>query len=360
MNKGKLLLMVSFVMFVLVPFQLYSQPLTGTAHGDKSKLPKGCGSCHVGHGLRRTPMLPAATAFFCFRCHGDPILIQAARAKGLIASQANTKDLQKEFEKPYHHPIEALQACGEQSELTVRDPSAPRCVACVDCHQQHYVQKNDLTAGVRGVNAQGAKVDTITDDYELCFKCHSYSANLPADQTNKAELFKVSNPSYHPVIARGKNTDVPSLIFPLTTSSRIKCTSCHNNNDPLGPKGPHGSIYRYLLAKNFSDVDGSESPSQYELCYSCHRRSSILGNESFRFHSLHISQAGISCRSCHNPHGSARYPHLIEFDISVGFSSSGRMEYISLGPRAGQCYLTCHNKDHNPATYPSGTLGPSQ
>jgi len=93
---------------------------------------------------------------------------------------------------------------------------------------------------------------------KLCFNCHSYSANLPADQTNKAEIFNISNPSFHPVLTSGRNTDVPSLAPPLTASSLITCTDCHSNDDPAGPKGPHGSSYRYILSKNYTTVDGAE------------------------------------------------------------------------------------------------------
>lgn len=360
MNRGlKSFLPIIFVLsaIFMIHVPLYAKSTILNSHLDKSELPKGCGSCHLGHGLQNTPMLPAARAVFCFRCHGNTMAVQKVKAEGRLAPQVNTRDIQREFEKPYHHPIE--KGCREGDSLTTQDPGAPRCVACVDCHNQHYASKNNKTAGITGINMRGVKIDTIASEYELCFKCHSYSANLPADQTNKAELFNVSNPSYHPVITKGKNTDVPSLIHPLNISSVVKCTNCHNNNDALGPKGPHSSIYRHILTKNFSDTDGAESLFQYELCYSCHRRSSILGNESFRFHNSHISQAGISCRSCHNPHGSTRYSHLIDFDMSVGLSSSGRLNYIVLGPRTGQCFLTCHNKDHNPATYPSGTLSPS-
>jgi hypothetical protein len=33
-------------------------------------------------------------------------------------------------------------------------------------------------------------------------------------------------------------------------------------------------------------------------------------------------------------------------------SSSNRLEYNSLGAGRGECYLTCHGKDHNPEQYP--------
>lgn len=32
--------------------------------------------------------------------------------------------------------------------------------------------------------------------------------------------------------------------------------------------------------------------------------------------------------------------------------TQGRLEYISLGPGSGQCFLTCHGKNHEPEKYP--------
>lgn len=362
-RKNKLSIILFSVLLILIPISLYSQTLMSTAHFDKTKLPKGCGSCHKGHGVYNTPMLPVNKDVFCFRCHGHSYNVAKAKQTGDVSKDIKETNLQREFEKPYHHPVEKnlpYRYKGYDKTLPEIDPSMPRYVACVDCHNHHYVTKDDKMVGIKGVNVQGAQVDIVNNEYELCFKCHAFSANLPSDQTNKAELFKVSNPSYHPVIASGRNNNVPSLIHPLTVQSIIKCTDCHNNESPVGPRGPHGSQYRHILAKNFSATDGSESPFQYELCYSCHRRNSILGNESFQFHNLHISVVGTSCRTCHNPHGSNRYSHLIDFDnnLSIMPSSSGAFEFRKLGTKTGECFLNCHGKDHNPAVFPNVTSAP--
>jgi hypothetical protein len=46
---------------------------------------------------------------------------------------------------------------------------------------------------------------------------------------------------------------------------------------------------------------------------------------------------------------------MIDFDLTiVGPSSSGMLQYQRFGARNGTCYLTCHGKDHNPATYGPG------
>ncbi len=357
-GKGhRLSLALSLLFFFLNPVFLYSLSLGESSHFDKSKLQKGCGSCHRGHGMLNTSMLPGGKDVFCFRCHGSDLTVNDARADGSLAKNIKVADLQKIFNKPYRHPIEKTGVHKHGETLPERDRSIERHSECVDCHHHHFATKNNKIAGIKGVSAQGLAVKSISSEYELCFKCHSTSANLPGDEKNKADEFKISNPSYHPVITQGKNTDVPSLIYPLTTLSLIKCTDCHNNDDLSGPKGPHGSSYRYILKKNFTDRDGNESPYQYDLCYSCHRRESVLANESFFYHDLHVSIVGASCRTCHNPHASSRYSHLVDFDnLSVSPSSKGFVEYRSLGRRAGECYLQCHGKDHSPLSYPTKSL----
>lgn len=345
---------------MLVPVPIYSVSFRESLHGDRSKLPRGCGSCHKGHGKYNTPMLPETRDVFCFRCHGNSMTVEATRQKGDISPYIDPVNVQRAFEKPYRHPIDQIPMKNYEKTIPERDASAPRTVECRDCHNHHVVSKDNKIVGISGLSAYGSRVDKIEEEYELCYKCHSYSANLPADQQNKAELFDASNPSYHPVVAPGKNDNVPSLTISLPQSRTIRCTDCHNNNDPLGPRGPHGSAYKYLLTRNFSAVDGPEDSLQYELCYGCHNRNSILGNQSFLYHNLHISTVGTSCRTCHNPHGSYRYTHLMELDnFSISPSDNGRLEFLDFGDRSGQCFLNCHGKNHEGVFYPGGSLHPA-
>ena len=345
-----------FVILCLVPAALYPKSFRETSHGDRNNLPKGCQSCHKGHGLYNTPMLPETKDVFCYGCHGSSTNREKARQEGILSSDIFLHDLQREFEKTYRHPIEKTGIHQYRETLPEQDPSMPRHVECVDCHHHHYVTKENKQLGLKGTNTDGTRVLSIINEYEGCFNCHSFSANLPSDQTNKADLFNISNPSYHPVIGQGKNNYVPSLQQPLTTTSLIKCTDCHGNDDPFGPKGPHGSNYEHLLKKKFTPTDGSEGDMQYELCYTCHNRLNILSNASFPLHYLHVSVAGTSCRTCHNVHGSMQYSHLIDLNnISISPSSSGALEFRDLGERAGECFLSCHGKDHNPSTYPTAS-----
>jgi hypothetical protein len=125
-------------------------------------------------------------------------------------------------------------------------------------------------------------------------------------------------------------------------------------------KGPHGSIYYPLLAYNYQTDDFTiESEFAYELCYSCHSRNSILNDESFPKHEEHLKES-IPCSACHDPHGissaqgsTANNSHLINFDISIVAPDpqTGRLEFVDLGEKKGQCFLTCHGEDHSPESY---------
>jgi predicted CXXCH cytochrome family protein len=331
------------------------------SHSDKRALPMGCASCHKGHGMARTPMLPEARATFCFRCHGSEADVQQAKRKNFLGPEAGKADLRREFSKPFIHPLDEAGMHRPDEILPELDPSLPRHSACGDCHNHHFASKEKKLAGISGVDVNRIRVQQVQNEYEICFKCHGKSANLPGDQTDKSEEFTLSNPSYHPVLGPGKNQNMPSLISSLTPMSTIKCIDCHNNNDALGPRGPHGSVYRHLISRNYSESDGPEGAFQYALCYGCHRRTSILGNESFPLHRLHIVEKGASCKTCHDSHGSSINTHLIEFDtFIVRPNKSGRLQFIDVGPRAGQCFLSCHGRDHNPETYPGAFPMPTR
>ena len=140
----------------------------------------------------------------------------------------------------------------------------------------------------------------------------------------------------------------------------MRCTDCHTNDDPNGPRGPHGSNHRFLLSGNY-DIDPvtEESPLAYEFCYSCHDRFSILDNESFPLHREHIvgdpirGIPGTSCFTCHASHGSVEYAHLLRFNANAVSPdrTTGQIRYLSMGERSGECYLSCHGYDHGPERY---------
>ena len=144
-------------------------------------------------------------------------------------------------------------------------------------------------------------------------------------------------------------------------SRYLKCADCHASDDPTSARGPHGSKYQGLLTDNYSTGDNiTESSFAYGICYKCHKRSSILGNETFTSHSRHIigernfKGGGTSCYTCHSSHGSVENRYLIRFNREfVTESSTGKLKFVEKGTYTfhGECWLTCHGVDHNPKSY---------
>jgi hypothetical protein len=228
-------------------------------------------------------------------------------------------------------------------------------------------------------------VPQATYEYEVCLKCHGDFTPDPefvpriVATTNARLAFDPGNASYHPVIAMGKNLNIPSIpssFQPSATASEVMyCTTCHAD-DEGGARGPHGSNFAPILKERYETVDNTtESFDAYSLCYRCHERSSILADESFRQrtqrttpsgggHSGHLA-AGASCAACHDAHGvyeqgqvgaavTGSHTHLINFDRRVVLPRPGAQYpvFIDTGTFSGSCSLVCHGVDHDNLSYP--------
>ncbi len=207
--------------------------------------------------------------------------------------------------------------------------------------------------------------------------CHGVSVSGPRlqttrqiSQTNRRLEFQPSNPSFHPVARPRRSDEAPSLLPPYRVGSMITCTDCHNSDSSrfaggTGANGPHGSLFEPLLVRNYETEDStSESAEAYNLCYQCHDRNSILGDESFSRHRRHIVDIRAPCSVCHDPHGIYRgqgnarnHSHLINFDLSVVSPADGRIEYEDTGRLSGTCTLTCHGFPHVSFPYVGTAVG---
>ena len=328
-----------------------------SGHQDWQKLPRGCASCHVGHGLPGTAMLPTSEEEFCYQCHGDFNEFETAVRKNLLPANLKMKNLRGVFRKPYRHPVElkTLSSVNTADYISRKnDIYAFTRSECLDCHRGHGVTRFDHAPGT---SPRRSPKNEREFEYQLCYQCHTRIIQSSLAKKDIKGWFDPTNPSYHPIEAAGKNSEVPSLKAPYSVAGVINCTDCHNSDDPDGPQGPHGSMYEYLLERRCNLNDNiPESGSQYALCYKCHDRDSILNDESFPYHQRHIVQARTSCFTCHHSHGSQRNSHLIKFNEStdpfiIQPSSSGRLEFFDSGRFSGECFLRCHGVDHNPGVY---------
>ena len=315
---------------------------------------QACASCHVPHkaGSKARLLIGAKEEQTCFSCHNGTVV---------------QKNLTTEFNKASVHPV--LQTSAEHS--LAEDPvNSPRHTACADCHNAHAANNTaalaptspGTIAGVRGITAGGALISEAGNEFELCFRCHADSVNRgPArvtrqvPETNKRIQLSPSNLSFHPVETTGRNPNVPSLIAPWTTASLMYCTDCHNNDQGpkaggTGPNGPHGSAFAPLLERQLVLTDFSnESAASYALCYKCHSRDSILGDQSFKYHRKHIVDDQTACTTCHDSHGVATNLRLINFNVNyVSSVGANPIQYI---PGVGNptCVLKCHGFEHSPS-----------
>jgi len=323
-----------------------------------------CLNCHVSHhaGGPAELLTSSVEEDVCFVCHN-----------GNVAAF----NLQAVFRKISIHPVSRSVGAHKPGESPL---DAHGHVECVDCHNPHRAKRGpsfapavkDVMRGVTGIDASGGLLPEARYEYEVCFKCHADRAENPINviprriaSLNVRREFSPSSPSFHPVEIMGVNRDVPSLISPLTESSLIYCTDCHNNDgaraDQIGSAGPHGSNYEFILTRQYTTGDNvSESSQAYALCYGCHSRAGILADQSFREHDKHVREERAPCSVCHDPHGidsaegnPVNNAHLTNFDASVvqPDPQTGRLEYRSTGVRSGECYLRCHGENHSPKRY---------
>ena len=340
---------------------------TVAAHSD-------CAGCHQQHTAPSGPYLLVGQTVTdtCVTCHGG----QTGTQQGPNVAQA----------------LNLLSRHDTHSPVNLKE-HAPNNVDCGDCHEPHTMGTATAAAApavsprlgaISGVNAAGANVPRAQFEYEVCFKCHGQTNATPTQtisrqiaQTNTQLEFAQSAVSFHPVEGPGKNPVVPSLVPGLTTASVIYCTSCHATDsgatagivNVAGAGGPHGSSIRPLLVAPYQTLDGTtESADAYALCYRCHQRSSILGNNSFPQHSKHIVDQRTPCSVCHDGHGISsaqgtptNHAHLINFDITAVQRDpvTQRLEYQVTGAGSGQCYLSCHGVAHSPKSYTVGVTTPA-
>lgn len=317
---------------------------------EKSVSANACENCHSPHNAGGGPRLLnySADEQNCYPCHN-----------GNVAA----KNIEAEFNKSSVHPILFSSTAHDPAETALVSAGARRHVSCDDCHNPHAADKLGRTTptsvsgaltGVRGINSSGAITLQVTYEYELCLRCHGDTAKGPSSvrrqfpQINTRLEFQDGNGqnSFHPVMAIGRNPQVPSLKTPWTATSRMTCGDCHNNdNGPgaggPGPAGPHGSMYAPLLERSLSFADSAANTANSALCYKCHN----FSNSTWRDHVRHIGYT--SCETCHDAHGSPN-AHLMNFDTTV---VTGARIYKAGAIGHGSCTLSCHGKEHTNAAY---------
>ena len=292
--------------------------------------------------------------------------------------------------------------------------SATLHVECEDCHNPHASRDapplisfnpnnpldpnhatppfvNGSLIGVSGIDINGVFKIEAEYEYEVCLKCHGVPGKNACDHRrcstatnynmtrqdgiyNLRDKFDPGNPtlvSYHPVDTNNpaNNDEVPSLRYdtPLERiTSRIYCSDCHSSDvspasGGIGPTGVHGSRFEGILALRYEfDPQSGFNTASDSLCLKCHDAGNLFSDVSFS-HQKHVVENSASCINCHDPHGSARYPHLINFltssDVAgrvleiTGTGVYSEPTWIDNGRYSGTCYLNCHGTTHDGLQY---------
>jgi predicted CXXCH cytochrome family protein len=356
-----------------------------------------CSNCHGAHNNASTPRnMRALEEAACTPCHSG-----ANSSPALL-------NVMGEFTKTYAHPATTVSGAHDPAEAI--PVNSTRHAECADCHNSHaaYAQTGTPVAplsqasltGVSGYDTAGVQKPAIKE-YQLCYKCHADSTNKPAtstfgrtairypagpmpagypiqpprpaDQYNLRLKFSGTighNVAGTSIVTTANGSLRPYMLYldgvtsntsrPLTTSTILYCTDCHNNNlarssNGTGPNGPHGSTFQHLLQLNLLQDSAGGVPgggSGSALCNKCHNVSALSGTPHSSDH------RGAACTTCHDPHGviggnTGANRAMINLDTGVITKSTTYYGYFYIGSGSGQkgCYLTCHGENHNGRTY---------
>jgi predicted CXXCH cytochrome family protein len=359
-----------------------------------------CSSCHGAHGNAAAARnLRAAEEAACATCHG-----------GINLSPA-LLNVMAVFAKTYSHP--ATTVAGAHDPTEALPVNTTRHAECPDCHNSHAATAQvgsalppavqASLAGVSGYDGAGG-LKAATTEYQVCFKCHADSTNKPQNSTYQtygrtpSRYPQGAMPAGYPAaipmppdqynVRRqfmstiGHNVMGTSIVTtavttlraymlnldgtnntsrPLTKTSQLYCSDCHNNDQArsskgTGPNGPHGSSYPHLLQMNLyqepaAGGSGNTTAGQ-ALCNLCHNLTN-LGNIA-----PHDPHRSYGCTTCHDPHGviggtAGANRAMMNFDTAIVSAGTTYFGYFYNGSGSGQkgCYLRCHGQNHGPITY---------
>jgi hypothetical protein len=288
-----------------------------------------------------------AADYVCYTCHGSTT----------IGVDLSGKDLPTALAKASHHPVDSdsLHDTLAEAGATFADGSfsgANRHVNCLDCHGPHEAQQGLHTPGTSTlagalVGASGIGVANLpnewttlgagdfatnpgpaTNEYQVCFKCHSsfaFNSSPPANETDQSLEFNANNDAYHWIMTDQTADQAPDwttandtprtdstsryMTFASGTSwtknSPMVCSDCHGSDDTAGVQGPHGSTESPILKKAWTASSGITTPDG--LCFDCHDFDTYAGESGTTGVSGFTRQMG-GFRNLHGTH-SARYPN---------------------------------------------------
>jgi len=372
-----------------------------------------CVACHTNTGWSASNHNPAqvpSLVFACMNCHyahsapGPQRLLHAKKevdncitatchSNGVTPVSAN---VQAVFNQSYKHPVGLYTGVHDENETL---PAQQVHVECVDCHNPHQANRSNVPLatpptidgplkGVNGINKDTLGVVVASNEYEVCFKCHSgpnagnfcsISETPPnrmfpqPDQNRRFDRYQTS--SFHPVTNQRLGTGASLWSNVQTSMLMIYCSDCHNSDQSskaggAGPNGPHGSQYEHILINRYEmpqQAPTTFSPvldyvNRYALCFRCHSDSFVMGtssgfvNSGTAEHTNHVQARGIPCFACHDPHGVpsmgasyANSTHLVNF--TKAYAMSAVVPNPVYNPDTLSCTVSCHTSANHTHSY---------
>ena len=416
-------------------------------HGPYTMQTDTCARCHRTHTAEGADSLlrgNATQTALCITCHdgtgagaGDP----ASEFPNNPDTGTRLPNVSDEYAEAtvggvsvagFSHNVPASAGNAHAGRLSDEDAGATpvdefggvsnRHSECTDCHDPHgsaatpaseQVMNGAVgqgwTASARIAGVSGATItsftgntpnfaflngtsDTLTREYQLCYKCHSSFTTLPAGTPDTAAQFNPTAPanasgSFHPVEAAGTNKSLAmtnSLLggtyWNFTKTGTVRCVHCHAYSAVSVASGyipsdahaaPAASPNRKgILLGNYndttSDITGlsSKLTENYSLCLNCHATEPFKTDNTqasnFDRHAKHIGK-GIGCPVCHyeTEHSSTGTPgiadtglRLVRLAPSTGLNPDDiSITRTSLNATTWTvnvtCAFQCHNKDHS-------------
>lgn len=175
-------------------------------------------------------------------------------------------------------------------------PNAPNYTATGAGQWREKPVETDLTKYPTQVVSSD---DPSFEEYMLCYKCHAsygiasggkrivafmnpnnasshgfnpFSKN-PTNFMNKCLSRKVNGVPVSDYLMRPGSPFNPNPDINVQNEPRrykLTCSDCHGNSDPMGPKGPHGSNFDYMLKRD---------PKSITFCTDCHYSQAYQNND---------------------------------------------------------------------------------
>jgi predicted CXXCH cytochrome family protein len=390
-------------------------------HLDGGAVTDTCAACHRTHSGQNDALLASIPQdTLCFSCHDGTGSAYNVAAEYSDPSVPPNDPLTSSY---YSHtsPDPTTHTSARDDEFA---GVLNRHAVCSDCHSPHSLTSMNASptasgwlasgalTGTMGVEATAppAKKDPLTLEYELCLKCHSSYTQLltftdPSEQKqDKAAEIALTNESFHPILAPGKNTTTAmdaslagGTLWQYTKASTVRCVNCHANSGLLadspasdGKLAPHASQNRGLLLANYRDraLKPSGEPyggTDFQLCFLCHGQGPFStssenprADTNFQLHGKHMTsisgdpsgnpldidllgagEGNSLCSECHfqlhstklAPYaGNQSYERGVNFAPNVGPRPPASNPEWS-GPTSRTCALVCHGQDHDAEAY---------